>query len=429
MLKVWGEIRDPVHGYILITEVERAVIDSYVVQRLHRVKQLAGAQYTYPGAEHSRFSHSLGVLHLAGELAEHLAVKGFLDEDEVQKVRLAGVLHDVGHGPFSHLYEEISLKYLGKTHEDLAEWLIRESELKDILGGYGYEAKEISQLAVGRLGGVKPYLSEVIASTVDVDKMDFLVRDSYFTGVEYGLIDIYRLIYSTEVIDGHLAVEVPGALYALEAYLVARYEMFKALYFHRSVRSAEVMIVKAMDYAYKELGLVDFKGVEDFLALDDWFVSTRLGMMKDFKDRHIQMALTFLNMLNRRQLLKCSYETTIHLKDRFMASLLTREDFRRRMEEEIARKAGIDPSSIIIDVPTVPSIPYNPHQIDPMEIPIFSKETRERLPLSTVSDLVNPLKGYVDILRAYTFPQYRKQVEKASKEVLGSAPPSTKIFY
>lgn len=95
-MKHWGEIRDPIHGYILITEVEKDLVDTRPVQRLRRIKQLAGAHLTYPGAEHSRFSHSLGVMHLAGILAERFAQLGYLSEDEVQKVRIAGLLHDVG---------------------------------------------------------------------------------------------------------------------------------------------------------------------------------------------------------------------------------------------------------------------------------------------------------------------------------------------
>src|SRR5712692_9930340 len=121
---MWSDIRDPVHGYIFVTDLERELIDTAIFQRLHNIRQLAGAQLCYPGADHTRFGHSLGVMHLAGLLSERLVDQGYLDSDTVQEMRLAGLLHDIGHGPFSHIYEEISLKHLGKNQEDLSTWLV-----------------------------------------------------------------------------------------------------------------------------------------------------------------------------------------------------------------------------------------------------------------------------------------------------------------
>ena len=185
MIKSIGEIRDPVHGYIFMSNIEKDLINSKPIQRLRRIKQLSGAYFTYPGAEHSRFSHSLGVMHLAGILGKHLEERGYIDEEEVQKLRVAGLLHDVGHGPFSHVYEEILHKYRNVTHEDLAQWLIKESIVKDILEKYGYSPDEMADLAIGRADlGKKSFINQVIASQFDVDIMDYLVRDSYFAGVE-----------------------------------------------------------------------------------------------------------------------------------------------------------------------------------------------------------------------------------------------------
>ena len=201
-MKRWGEIRDPIHGYIFINDVERDLIDTRPVQRLRGIKQLAGAHLTYPGGEHSRFSHSLGVMHLAGVLANRFVQLGYLSEDDLQKARIAGLLHDVGHGPFSHMYEEILDKYRHMTHEDVAQWLIKKSELSDVLKKHGYSPGELSELSVGRLEKTKkPFLNQIIASQFDVDIMDYLVRDSYFTGVEYGKVDNYRLIDSIDIID------------------------------------------------------------------------------------------------------------------------------------------------------------------------------------------------------------------------------------
>ncbi|MFH0896779.1 MAG: HD domain-containing protein, partial [Candidatus Bathyarchaeota archaeon] len=290
MIKSIGEIRDPIHGYISMSSVEKDIIDTRPVQRLRRIKQLSGAYFTYPGAEHSRFSHSLGVMHLAGILGNHLKELGYIDENDVQKIRIGGLLHDVGHGPFSHMYEEVLNKYRDTTHEDLTQWLIKDSELKDPLEKYGYSIEEMSKLAVGRsdISG-KNFLNQVIASQFNVDIMDYLVRDSHFAGVEYGNIDVIRLINALDVIGSVLAMDV-ATLYALEAFVIARYEMFKAVYFHRTVRAAEVMIIRAMAYANEILGLTSFKTIDDYLNLDDSSVLLKLLSLKGTQEKRLRVA-------------------------------------------------------------------------------------------------------------------------------------------
>ena len=149
MKRYWGEIKDPVHGYVYITEAEKNLIDSYPVQRLHRLRQLAGSEFVYPGANHTRFEHCVGVMHLAGKLSENQNLSQLLSEDEIQIVRMASLLHDVGHGPFSHIFEHLLVKFLNKTHEDMTRWLIQESELRDIISNVGCNPDDVAKLAVG----------------------------------------------------------------------------------------------------------------------------------------------------------------------------------------------------------------------------------------------------------------------------------------
>jgi len=426
------EIRDPIHGYIFISELEKRVIDTTIFQRLRRIKQLGGAYLTYPGAEHTRFGHSLGAMHLAGIVGEHLINLGLMGEEEIEYLRIAALLHDIGHGPFSHVYEDISIKYLGKDHEDLTYWLITESEIKDILNDYGLDVKEVANLAVSKKNSEKmKILDQVISSQYDVDKMDFLVRDSHFTGVQYGLVDIFRIIHSLNIINGKLAVEIPGALYALESFLIARYEMFKAVYYHRSVRSANLMLSEAMDLARDYLGIVDFKSPEEYVLFDDGYIITKIRELAGSKDENLKQAHKLIEMYSRRELLKCAYEITVHTKNKFLASILTIERLRKEIEKEIAKRAEINENEVFIDVPTLPSIPYNPRQLDPMEIIVFEDRDDEKIPhrLSEISDIVNVLKGYIDVIRAYTFPEHRRKVEKAAMEVLGGPPPSTRISF
>ena len=217
-----AEIRDPVHGYVYATEAEKAVIDNPVFQRMRRIRQLSGAHLTYPGAQHTRFEHMIGAMHLAGLASQSLLAKIPLSKEELQEIRLAALLHDVGHGPFSHLFEEVMTEKNGLTHEDMTMRIVKSSEVGMILRGHGYDPEKMASFAVG-LSPTRPtYMNDLIGGGLSVDIMDYLLRDSYFTGVEYGKVDVHRIINSFEVVEDRLALN-HAALYAFEALLIARY--------------------------------------------------------------------------------------------------------------------------------------------------------------------------------------------------------------
>ena len=421
----WGEIKDPVHGYVYITAQEKEIIDSYPVQRLRRLRQLAGSEYVYPGANHTRFEHSIGVMYLAGRAVKNPNISQRINEDEAEKVRIAALLHDVGHGPFSHVFEHLLDKELNKTHEDMTLWIIENSELENILSKQGYDAEEIGKLAVGRLHKpMKTFLDQIISSSVDVDKLDFVVRDTYHTGAEYGYIDAFRLIQALDVLDEDLAVDL-GALSALESFIIARIESFKSIYFHRVGRAAQIMLAVAMEKANKELKLTSFKTPEEYLAMDDYTVWTMLKKCE--KSRGI------IENLERRKMLKCAYERTFYEKDTMVSNIFSREAYRKQLQADIASEARVEEEAIIIDVPTVASVPYH-HSVlmEPMEIPVFYK-TREgnRIPrrLSEVSKIFDVLKGFINILRVYTEEKNREDVSNAASKILGEIPLSAKISY
>ena len=425
MRQYWGEIKDPVHGYVFITEAEKTLIDSFPVQRLHRLRQLAGAEYVYPGANHTRFEHSIGVMHLAGRLAENPYLSQYLSEDEVQKVRIAALLHDVGHGPFSHVFEHLLVKFLNKTHEDLNVWIVQKSELRDLLSDLGYDPNELGKLSVGLLN--KPgraFMDQIIRSAVDVDKLDFIVRDTYHTGAEYGYVDVFRLIHMLDVLDENLAVDL-GALSALESLILARIESFKSIYFHRVGRAAQIMLATAMEKAKDELGLVNFQSPEEYLALNDYTVWTMLKNCKKSKG--------IIEKLERRKLLKCAYDRTFYVKDKTVSSIFGVEEIRNQMRDKIASEAGVKPQSVVIDVPTLPSVPYR-HSVllEPMEIPVFHR-TRdgEKIPqrLSDISGIFDVLKGFINIIRVYSEEKHREKVSAAAAKLLGGIPSSAKISF
>src|SRR4030066_10789 len=145
----WGEIKDPVHGYVYITEAEKNIVDSYPMQRLRRLRQLAGSEYVYPGANHTRFEHCLSVMYLAGKVAENHNLSRVISDEEADMIRVSGLLHDVGHGPFSHVFEQLLIRDLEKTHEDITSWLIATSEVGDKIAKMGFNPQEVAKLAVG----------------------------------------------------------------------------------------------------------------------------------------------------------------------------------------------------------------------------------------------------------------------------------------
>ena len=423
--KYWGEIKDPVHGYVYITEGEKEITDSFPVQRLRRLRQLAGAEYVYPGANHTRFEHSIGVMYLAGRVVENPNVSQCMSEDEAEMVRIAALLHDVGHGPFSHIFEHLLDKELGKTHEDMTLWVIENGELKDILNRIGYNHKEIGKLAIGTLHKPKKaFLDQIVSSAVDVDKLDFIVRDTFHTGAEYGYIDIFRLIHALDVLNENLAVDL-GALSALEYFIIARIESFKSIYFHRVGRAAQIMLAMAMEKADEELGLTRFKTPEEYLAMDDYTVWTML--------KKSEKSSTIIRNLERRKMLKCAYERTFYEKDTMVSNIFGREAHRKQLQAEIAKKAEVETEDVTIDVPTVPSVPYHHSALmEPMEIPVFYKTREEnKIPrrLSEISKIFEVLKGFVNILRVYTDEENREEVSNAASKILGEIPSSAKISY
>ncbi len=421
----WGEIKDPVYGYVYINKIEKDIVDSFPIQRLHRLRQLAGAEYVYPGANHTRFEHSIGTMYLAQRLTENSNLSQYLSKEEFIMIRFAALLHDVGHGPFSHVFEHLLEKFLDKTHEELTVWVIKRSELRGIIEKAGYDANDVAKLATGSLHRKgKMFIDQIIQSAVDVDKLDFIVRDTYHTGAEYGNVDVFRLIHVLDVLDDSLAVD-SGALSALESFILARIESFKSIYFHRVSRAAQIMLAMAMERAKDELGLVDFETPEEYLALNDYTVWTMLKLCE--KSRRI------MENLERRRLLKCAYDQTFYVKDKTISKLFSAEEIRNEMRDKIAEKADVKPRFVVIDVPTLPSVPYH-HSVlmEPMEIPIFDK-TRDgrKVPhrLSEVSRIFEALRGFINVVRVYTEQKYRLKVGEAATEVLGELPYSARISY
>lgn len=267
------EIRDPVHGSIEITKAETMILDLPLVQRLRRVKQLGFAENIFPGATHTRFLHSIGAMHLAGYAFEHIS-KGlsFIPDSQLGRLkttlRLAALLHDIGHPPLSHVGERLlppAEEIGGKgetTHEMMTVFLILHSEIADaIRDGFreiGVTPEDVASVLSGTpIDGegrflfdnidVLPVLSQLISSELDVDRMDYLLRDSYFTGVSYGRFEKDWLLthLSAVKIDNMMCLALDSnAILAFEDFLLSRYHMFLTVYFHRKVIGFERLLQK-----------------------------------------------------------------------------------------------------------------------------------------------------------------------------------------
>src|ERR671919_145131 len=409
-MKFTGEITDPVHRYIRFSDVERELVDTPVFQRLRRIRQLAGAHLVYPSAQHSRFEHSLGTMHVAGYAGETLLTKGYLDnEDLVQELRLAALLHDIGHGPFSHLFEEVLEARCKTSHEDMGKKIISYSEVSDIVRKYGYNSSDICKLSFGE-SNVK-FFNEIIAGGLSADSMDYLSRDGFFTGVEYGKIDYHRLISSFEIVsNGHLAIN-RSALYSFESMLISRYEMFKAVYFHKTVRSAEVMLLNSMLMSDEYLNLTN-TSTNSYIDMTDEVI---LGLMCSPSNGD-KIAIKLATDYKDRRLLKCVYEKFVHKRDKLYAKM-----DRQALDNlglQIADAAEVKEKTVFVDASRAPSMPLTPTKREINSVLLVDKDWAYETPISEIP-LIDSITGFLDMLRVYTTSENRNVVEHSTRKVLG----------
>lgn len=244
-------VRDPIHNLVRLTDEEWAVVDSPAFQRLRSVQQLALTDYVYPGARHTRFEHCIGACHVAGSISAAIDA----DEEETRRVRLAALVHDIGHGPFSHVSEEVfedlaaAAHPNGHVHEKASAAIVTHHEpIVDAIGAD--TATWIAELLSGTgHGKVRTIWRDVVAGPADVDKLDYLLRDSHYCGVNYGRYDLHKLTESAVAIpDGkqsYLGFRADG-IYALEEMLLARHHMHRQVYGHKTRVATDLMLRRAM---------------------------------------------------------------------------------------------------------------------------------------------------------------------------------------
>ena len=294
-------INDPVYGFINIpSALVFDLISHPYFQRLRYIKQLGMTHLVYPGALHTRFHHALGAMHLMSLAIEVLRGKGHeVTKEEEEAATIAILLHDVGHGPFSHALEHSLVK--GIHHEDLSILLME--KLNEEFGG-----KLTHAITVFRGDGQKPFLHQLISSQLDLDRMDYLNRDSFFTGVSEGVISFDRIIKMFNVVDGHLVIEEKG-VYSIENFLISRRLMYWQVYLHKTVIAGEQLLVKILararelslhgdtlfatpalqHFLIKDISPVEFFSqdihLEQFVKLDDQDIFAAIKVWQEHPDR------------------------------------------------------------------------------------------------------------------------------------------------
>ena len=408
MKKNYLDIVDPIHDFIRVYDHELKIIDTPIFQRLRRIRQLSGAHLTYPAAQHTRFEHSLGVMHIASQAGQALNEKGILKSYDIEVLRLAGLLHDIGHGPFSHLFEEV-IQQKKFSHEDFGKEIILKSEIGDSLSKNGYDKKLITKVAFG--DSKLQYMNEIISGALSADMMDYLLRDGYFTGAEHAQIDHKRITQSLDVHQKKLALE-RSALYSFESMMHSRYQMFKAVYFHKTVRAAEVMLLEALRLSDDEFGFTSFN-INEYVKLTDEYVLTQLISSKSSK---LKRARQFAEDYQNRKLLKCVFERILTSRTN-LGKARTNE-----LRTSISKKSKVDESEIFVDSSVTPSIPLAPSKNESKYIILITNEngksTAQEMPISQIP-VVSAISGFMNILRIYTHQKNRKKVEIAAKSILG----------
>ncbi|GIQ67264.1 HD domain-containing protein [Xylanibacillus composti] len=384
--------KDPVHKYIYVMDsIIWELINTKEFQRLRRIRQLGTSFYTFHGAEHSRFSHSLGVYEITRKIISQFERRQDPDWPKDQRLicLCAALLHDVGHGPFSHSIEPV-------FHVHHEEWTCRiilgDTEINRVL-------RQVSADFPGKVAAIieKKYQPEIavslISSQMDADRMDYLLRDAYFTGVNYGTFDLERILRVMRPYQNKIIIKESG-MHAVEDYLMARYQMYWQVYFHPVTRSSEIVLRKIFRrakqlhqeaYAFRfmlpplERLLAQTLTIDDYLELDESLV--QLAFMQWTKEEDPILRDLCERFLHRRL---------------FKYSILEQIDHEEiaRMEQKL-RERGLDPDYYMeIDFPAdLPYDVYRPGQIGDKPPILILNERGQLIEISRKSDIIRSISG------------------------------------
>ena len=415
------KVRDPIHGFIDIRQHELEIINTKIFQRLRNIKQLAMTYYIYPGAEHTRFGHSLGVMHLVTRTFRS-AIEGYEDkfpefkrEQYEQILRLIALTHDIGHAPFSHASESVFPK--GIEHEDFTVEIVKNTEIADIINKIGKEFVDrygeeynitpdlICDIYMGKDPGPNSeytFLKSFMDSELDCDKMDYLLRDSYYCGVKYGMYDVERLISSFTICYTNgvprLAIE-SGGVQAFEEFVLARYFMFIQVYFHRTRRYFDIMLGRALKKILPN-GTYPSE-VQEYIKWDDCKVIELLRENAGVDE-------SCRNIVERKVYPRV-YHTKAHPLDADIREFnRNHKDLQKEVGEEyliVDKSAGKMPHKI----------PKRIEIDNEKAIIIYDKTIEKKTTISEESEIIRNLTEKIDIMRIYCHPDKAEQAKDLLK--------------
>ena len=433
-------INDAIHGQFKLEGVVQDLLSTPEMNKLSHIKQLGLAHLVFPGSHHTRFEHSLGASHIAGRMADSLS----LEDIDTDTLRAAAMLHDVGHGPYSHTLEHILADRGGVDHMEVTKGIIlgeydvvvdgegesideRES-IPVILEDNGLDPKLVSSLITGPdasgtersllswaegkedFSGEDNSLAKLVHGPVDCDQLDYLLRDSHFTGVKHGVVDHNRLIECLQVQGGDIVVE-QGGLSALEGMLVARGLMYSAVYFHRVTRVTEVMLSRAVERAGDNLP--DSIDLQRRVDAEIWGALDKAGGFS----RDMITRLKYRNLLKVCLSRRKDDMTPEQIEK--LASIANDLSSRREIEDDIAFRAGLEPGYVAIDVPSVKLLLSEPRmaQVD-VKVVGDDGKTRWLKEVTPMAEALRKRQVSQEAVYVMTLPGSEKRVSEVANQIL-----------
>ncbi len=406
-------IKDPVRGYIGLTETEKKILDLHLTQRLRNIRWPAGVYKVYPGADTSLMGHMLGYMGMTESMFSTLRA----EPHTVLSARLTAMILTVSRGAWANVMEEY-LENGGINRYDAAELVIKRSAARDIINDSPFTLDELVRCAKEGIP-VKNVRINLSTFPINPELMDSLERDAYFAGVDYANIEFKKMFASLAVAKNRLVIS-RDSRYTLESYLAAGANMFEAVYYHKTVRAAELMLLRVLELGGEELFPFPAKDPSKYLACDDFTFHHQLLHTPPDSTEEFQIAGRIFRAFRARDLIKVSSVRSI--SDKSFLDRLSTQKGRREVEREIAESTGIDPNRVYVDIPDRASVTFYPgrHPLD--EVSMYERGSRgyEFWSVDEISPIARSLQLPMRTVRVYTTRGYRARVKKVADQILES---------